>query len=50
MARNKFIIEKSRLLIGEGRDEVEFLRALTRDLGCSDESQIEDFGGKTELS
>ena len=40
---------KPRVLIGEGRDEVNFFEALVGHLGVSD-VQVEEYGGKNKLS
>jgi hypothetical protein len=42
-------LTKPRVLVGEGRDEVNFFEALTAHLGVTD-IQVEEYGGKGNLS
>src|SRR5437660_8313987 len=42
-------VNRSKLLLGEGADEVRFFNALLKHLGITD-VQVVDYGGKTKLT
>lgn len=46
----RLILQKPGLLLGEGKDEVEFFGALLTDIGLSDRVQVLDYGGVSKLS
>ena len=41
-------LDKPKLLIGEGKDEIQIFTAMLRHLGI-DDIKVEDYGGKTKL-
>ncbi len=46
----RFTLQKPGLLLGEGRDEVEFFSALLGEIGIADAVQVLDYGGVSKLA